>query len=171
MRYSNLNQYYQVKLIDEHTVRKTGRLSINHLEMFSRLMEHFINKPDPMVVPTYSFGIDEMPEPNSRFGIFKYHYDMKRLGMLSPNEKVYIDVASDKRWVFSTTPERKSIYEKTAISRPDLATFVSTVIEQDRYRDLHGGNIMKDEDESYKLIDLESFLNSPLDRPENEWMR
>jgi hypothetical protein len=66
-------------------------------------------------------------------------------------------------------------YQKERMPRlrkeyPDLAAFMDEVLRQGRYRDVHSGNFLKDEDGSYKIIDLEGFINTPLSRGDNDWI-
>ena len=53
-----------------------------------------------------------------------------------------------------------------------LAIFLDTVIRQNRYHDLHHGNVMLDADKNYRLIDVEGFQNDyPLNDKRNDWIR
>ena len=152
-------------------VRKTARCcGTETLKFIEALCHKLILQPDPMVVSVYDFKIIDM---KSIFD-YVYSYDMKRLNDISDFEKNIIDEASLSKWF---SPSLKS-FRKSSNIDIDLAwdkyyllmNFLTRVIDQDRYHDLHGGNIMKDNDGSYRLIDLEGFCNSPLSRPSNSWI-
>jgi hypothetical protein len=49
-------------------------------------------------------------------------------------------------------------------------TFLEKVISLDRYHDLHGENVMMDNDGDFRLIDIDGFNNPPLSLPENNWI-
>jgi len=130
------------------------------------LVKHFINHPDPLVVPVSRFEIIENTQYNHR-----YSYDMEFLGMLSKEEKLFIDRVGDLHDQFGADalnqdydlyPERHSL--------PRLFSYLKEVIALNRYHDLHAGNIMIDLDENYRIIDLEGFYYFSLYNSSNNWI-
>jgi hypothetical protein len=59
--------------------------------------------------------------------------------------------------------------EGTLSAYPTLTAFLTKIIEQGKYWDIHAGNVLKDEDDNYRLIDLEGFIRTPLTHHKNEW--
>jgi len=97
---------------------------------------------------------------------------MERLGLLSKEERKLIDdcgVAQDYLGIDFWSKSSEEFRFKFK-DNPKLALFVQCLSEQGRYWDLHSGNIMMDMDGNYKVVDLEGFLNTPLELPENNWI-
>jgi hypothetical protein len=97
---------------------------------------------------------------------------MERLCILPPVERRLIDDCGNQLdylgrgfWNKSSSEFKDKFKE-----HPKLAEFISLVSNQSRYWDLHGGNVMIDLNEDYKLIDIEGFLNTPMELPENDWI-
>lgn len=163
---------------DGWTVRKTATCKGNEtFEFIKTLCQRLIVHPDPMIVPVYSFKYLGACADFSH----KYQYDMRRLGDLSKEETETIWQVGDAWRAGSSDPTRifvpKPVFEgyipadKAWEKYPKLMHFLQEVIKLDRYHDLHGENVMMDEDENYRLIDVEGFLNPPLARPSNAWIR
>lgn len=157
-------------LEDGKTVRKTALCSEQHtLEFMEVLVNHFIRYPDPLVVPVFHFEVLANSRNNQ-----SYFYDMQRLGMLSLQEKDLVDRIGDLTdkhgpdamsipWLpLELYPERHS--------QPELFSYLQQVVRLNRYHDLHSGNVMIDEQESYRLIDLEGFSMYSLDHSANDWI-
>jgi len=157
-----------VELLDDGlTVRKTAQCSEEKtLRFMEALANHFIRHPDPMVVPVYSFEVLK----KSKYE-YLYTYDMQRLGLLLPEERQLIDLIADLY----------DLHGKDACNLewelypgkhefPKLFSFLSRVCQEDRYFDIHSGNVLGDEDGEYRLIDLEGFLRTPLELRENDWI-
>jgi hypothetical protein len=172
----NINNRYGIKLLDNGTVQKTAMLGNKESwECFLTIFSHFKDNHDPMVVSVHDFEVLEQPKDETAlWGIqYKYRYTMKRLGMLNSGEKQLI---SDMREVsiygnksYGEKPSQRLLTSKDEY--PELARFMEVIISQKRYLDIHDGNFLKDEDESYKVIDLEGFIYTPLNREENNWLR
>jgi hypothetical protein len=162
-------EYYHIKLVDDRTVRKEASLGTKEsFELMEAIALHFINHPDPMVVPVYKWEVLGRPQ-KSNYGIFSYQYDMKRLGMLDENEKNLIYYMNMHKLYGGGYMNSASKVEYLSPQYPELYEFMKEVLALNRYTDCHGGNFLKDEDESYKIIDLEGFIRTPLNRKENDW--
>lgn len=171
----NLSERYGIKLLDHKTVLKEARLGTKESwECMQAIARHFMLKPDPMVVPIYSFELIEGPkDPNNSFGVnYTYQYTMKRLGMLNDGEKELIMDMKEVSIYGAASYGKKSSERlvKTKDEYPELFSFMEVVLSQKRYWDIHSGNFLRDEDESYKIIDLEGFIHTPLNREENNWL-
>jgi hypothetical protein len=177
IKYSNYKLPYGLKYIgDGYTVRKTTTCSGQKTLHFMRaLCEHLIARPDPMVVPVYKFQNLSSKVEN----LYQYSYDMLRLGDLDGNEKEIIwqvgnawrnGIAKPTRQ-FTEYGEKVYSVSKAWDTYPELMKYLGKIVKQDRYHDLHGGNIMKDEEGLYKIIDIEGFLNTPLSQPSNHWIK
>lgn len=158
-----------VELLDDYLVRKTARvLEQETYRFYRRIINHFINYPDPMVVPVYSFL--EMGKDKEKH--YVYSYIMERCGVLSTGERALINTVGDlwdthqTRACQQNDPELLSRKEQF----PVLFEFLKTVVEQDRYMDLHSGNVMMSPEGTYCLIDLEGFLKWPINDPSNDWI-
>jgi hypothetical protein len=159
---------YGITLLDEVTIRKKAEVSgEDTYEFISAVCNHFIRNPDPMIVPIYNFRLLERPK--SLFGTFRYHYDMMRLGMLEIGERFLITRMVN---VHSSKWDNDQYIAEIMDKQTPLFNFIKEVIDRGGYNDLHQGNVMKDEQERYRLIDLESFANSryPLEHHTNNWI-
>jgi hypothetical protein len=145
----NHNLDFRIKLVNDTVVRKTAKIHREAFKVTQAVCNHFIRNPDPMVVPVYAF--ETLEEPKTVIGTYTYSYDMMRLGMLNSEEKIIIGQ------LVSEYHNRDRSYPDERENYPRLVTFMNKVIKQGRFGDLHSGNIMKDLDEEYRLIDLESF--------------
>jgi hypothetical protein len=163
---------------DGFIVRKTAVCTGKEAFSFMKaLCKHLIAQPDPMIVPTYSF--EYIGEST---GIYKYQYDMMRLGNISEREKQIIWQVVDAWRAGSYDPAKHFLphrpigykdyitVEQAWEAYPKLMAFLNEIIKLGRYHDLHGENIMLDNDAEYRLVDLESFNNPPLSLPENNWI-
>lgn len=136
------------------------------LHFMKAIIEHFINHPDPMVVPVFSFKV--IRESKLRGNI--YAYTMMRLGILSDEEKELIDFVGDLHDSYGAGACLQERYYPGKDNCPELFNFLKTVVEQQRYWDIHSGNILMDHDGNYRLIDLEGFLRTPLELSINDWI-
>lgn len=136
-------------------VRKTEEVyDSNFVCKLERFVKGLIKKPNPMIVEMYNFKKSTPFE--GPFGkIYSYSYDMKKLKKLSEVESDIVDKYCDMS-IYSSV-DLSDIHVKNGDKYPKLVSFVKKVIKQDKYHDLHGGNIMLDNG-NYKLIDLESFF-------------
>jgi len=174
----NLSQIWGLKLLDHKTVSKEAHLSSRESwDCFLAIIQHFMRNPDPMVVPIYSIEALQIPQdPTTMYSDFIYRYTMKRLGMLSYGEKALILSMKELRIadrIGSTALFIKKHQDNFQLYKdeyPELVNFMKKILDQKRYLDVHAGNFLKDEDDSYKIIDLEGFINAPLDREENNWI-
>jgi len=146
---------YGLEIVDDKTVKKTSQYSLlESAQQSGKVINHFINHPHPMVVPVYSY---EYLGPDER-KLFTYSYTMKRLAVLSDEERQIIHHSICYRHDANSVP--------LALGRkhyPNLIEFMDTVLDNDMYYDLHPGNFLKDEVGDYKIIDLEGFLSFPVD--------
>lgn len=169
----HVEDWHGISLIDSNTIRKKASLSTREsFECIEAICYHFMERPNPMVVPVYSFRA--VQEPRDRhFGTYVYEYDMKRLAMLDHGEKSYITLLKSSRaYLYNglRTDEKEELERLTEVY-PALVKFMETVYSEKRYTDIHDCNILKDEYEDYKLIDLEGFIRVPFERNENDWIR
>jgi hypothetical protein len=154
-----------VELLDDNLVRKTGRIyeEKNYL-LTKKVIEFFIKHPDPLVVPIYQFS--ELGRDKDKH--YTYSYIMERCGILSADERALVDVVGDlwdnhgARACAQEDPALLSYKEKL----PTLFEFLKTVVEQDRYMDLHSGNVMMLPGETYCLVDVEGFVRNY----SNDWI-
>jgi len=177
IHYNNHKLPYGLEYIgDGFTIRKTASCyGMATLEFFRGLCQHLIAHPDPMIVPIYRFEYLGAYSNNDH----RYSYDMMRVGDLSREEKEIVWQVGDA-WRFfynqPIDPTRKFkvnavlTSEECWAKHPQLMHFLKEVIVLNRYHDLHGENVMMDNDGQFRLIDLESFHNPPLSKPSNNWI-
>lgn len=164
---------------DGFTIRKTSHCSGKKaFEFMQALCLHLMAHPDSMIVPVSDFQFLGRNADHD----FVYSYDMQRLGVISEEEENLIWQVGDG-WrsriadpIHQFISKPLSTKEVISLERawqeyPKLMNFLGEIIKQDRYHDLHGENILLDDDANYRIIDLEGFLNSPLSLPENAWLR
>jgi len=151
---------FGIEVISDRVVRKHAMASNKEMfDIIQAICLHFINHPNKLVVPTYSFKAGSIA--GSKYNAHSYHYDMMRMAPLSHDEMMFL---SSYRHAANNTVDNYNHYRK-------LADFLDKVMSEGRYRDLHDMNVMKDEDDNFRLIDLEGFYLSPLNRAENNWLR
>jgi hypothetical protein len=154
-----------VELLDNNLIRKTYTGSEKWFEYMDALIKHFINNPDPLVVPIYNYQVLSKRRDCFYRTEYTYCYDMMRCGILSVDERWCVDHIGNLWNKFN----KKACDQKTdgiALCKkqfPKLFEFLKTVVEQNRYFDLHSENVMMDEDRNYVLVDLESFIKTPLE--------
>jgi hypothetical protein len=153
---------------DGFTIRKSalciGQEALNFMQ---KLCEHLIAHPDPLVVPIYNFEYIGAYSGNTH----KYSYDMARLGGITREETNIIWQVGDAWRAGIEDPTRH--YKQNADcwdGHEKMMHFLEKVVVLNRYHDLHGENVMMDNDGDYRLIDLEGFKNPPLSRPSNFWI-
>jgi hypothetical protein len=157
-----------VQLLDDgETIRKIAQCSeLKTLEFMKAVTCHFIDYPDPMVVPVYRFEILEKKRGN-----YVYSYDMMRLGILSEVERDLIDRIGDLHDSYGGDAcYREGELYSGCYEYPELFNFLKLITRQQRYWDIHSGNILMDPDGQYRLIDLEGFLRTPLGQSCNNWI-
>jgi hypothetical protein len=157
-----------VELLDDNLIRKTGSWIEKDMFLFQkRVINHFIKHPDPLVVPVYQFtelGRDRHKQ-------YTYSYIMERCGILNVDERAFVDYVGDlwdkhcDRACAQPDPALLSYQKKF----PALFDFLKTVVEQNRYMDLHSGNVMMSQD-GYCLVDLEGFMKWPLNSASHNWI-
>lgn len=170
MRYdNNLPAHFGLTLVSDSRVRKEASFTTREAYLHTKaVINHFIRYPDPMVVEVYSFEEIEATLDN-KYGTYVYAYEMKRLAMLDYEEKRIINEFHD--WDSEVQRDHHNEwFRKGWREYPNLMNFMNTVYRQKRYRDLHGGNFLKDENGEYKIIDLEGFSTYPLDQAINDWI-
>jgi hypothetical protein len=136
----------------------------DYMVFMEALCKHLIKNPDPMIVPVYSFEV--LMEPKNALEHWEYQYAMMRLGKLNHDEKMIISHLSSARYY----PSAENLNDSRG-KYPKLVQFVDDVFLQDRHHDVHYGNLMKDEDENYRLVDLESFwIGNSINHPTSAWI-
>lgn len=153
-----------VELLENGNIRKIFHFNMERTFVFmDALVKHFIRNPDPMVVNVFNYTVIDN---------YSYSYDMERLGLLSAEEREIVDIAGD--WYDKHGSDAyEFLLNDVKIQfqgNEKLLNFLKLVIEQNRYHDLHSGNVMMDINGDYKLIDLEGFLKTPLSLKENDWI-
>lgn len=159
------NYPYGIEQVSINRIKKTSAFGdFSNLQMFEKVINHFINHPNEMVVPVYNYIYYGYNSDH------KYSYEMDMLLPLNYEEKDIIDTFADSlSWNFDTCKYYYSFEEvltqnnrmQTIVSKQkdysDLFTFIKQVVDNAMYIDLHGGNIMIDTNDQYKLIDIEGF--------------
>lgn len=169
----NVESRYGIKLVSDQVVRKEyGFGDRESFELIQKLCKHFIKNPDPMVVPVLRFELLEESKKDERFGTFKYAYEMKRLFMLTSEEKNIIETCIRSFFNHNQDLKLNPDYRMQSAwkENPALVEFMQKVLSQNRYNDLHSGNFLKDENEDYKIIDLEGFMRYPANGAHNDWI-
>lgn len=161
-----LPKAHKISLINNWTVRKIETFSEpKRFEFLLSFLEQNQKAPDPLIVQIYDFGF------NCKNNYFQLHYDMMRCGVLYKDEKSLIDyygLLFDSDANFNSNEEIKSIIESAfgspsrffelQVKFPELNSFLRKVVDKNYYFDLHSGNVMRDENANYVLIDLEGFI-------------
>lgn len=161
IKYADEPLGHNIELINNTIVQKTVALPSEKAIVFMKaIVEHFIRNPDPMVVPLYSFNIFKKT----------YSYTMMRLGILSKKEEELIDFVGDMQDSYGAGACLQNKPYPNSEEYPELFDFLKTVTLQQRYWDIQSGNILMDSDGHYRLIDIEGFLNTPLDQSSNDWI-
>lgn len=162
---------YGISVISDRVIRKQAYSSTRlGFETIQALCQHFMRQPHPSVVPIYDFQAEVVPE--SKWDAHRYHYDMMRMGALDQEEKWMISRVTDNWWRHHQEPDRERYFNQFRGAYNKLVDFLQQIMLEGRYLDLHNGNIMKDEDDQYRLIDLEGFsIFNPMTDPRNDWLR
>jgi hypothetical protein len=163
-----------VKVLSDGVIRKTVVQAMPQIMAFmQRLCNHFISYPDPLVVPVYSFKILE----DRKNYYCTYSYDMMRLGILSPDERRLIDRIGDltdfhgkNSFLFLNQDLSVLDIKKELNNYPKLSLFLKTVVEDNKYFDVHSGNILMDFEGQYRLVDLEGFYRSEYYKTNYDWI-
>lgn len=155
--------YSVIDFLDNNIVRKTSVCdSLYSMEFMTALLNHFINSPHSMIVPISNF---------KKVKKLMYTYDMIKLNPLTPEEDSLIDLVGEMEFDYGRRachllemkhPGVREVY-------PVLFPFLETIIAENKYWDIHSGNIMK-LDNNYYIIDLEGFANEPLNDESNNWI-
>ena len=173
LRYDEtVDRLYGITLSSDQVVRKEYSFSdFEGFKLIKRLVNHFIKHPDPMVVPVFKFEtlIEKFDVGSTTFGTFSYAYEMKRLFMLDHTEKDIISTCI-RKYKPTTRDDPDPRIQRAWRENQNLVEFMNTVLGQGRYNDLHSGNFLKDENEEYKIIDLEGFMKYPADGETNNWI-
>lgn len=177
MKFVELPTYHGLSLLSPNRVRKEAMQgTLKGFKCISAIIQHFIIKPSPTVVPVFNFTVLEMRQDShdSQYGTYRYSYDMARMYPLNADEKYIIESFRAYRHLTSLPKEAYIAYPKLIplrASYPLMFKFMSKVIREQRYTDIHDGNFMKDRERNYRIIDLEGFINyKGLDDPSNKWI-
>lgn len=169
-KYAEVPFYRGLTLETDSIVRKTWIASSETYVLdVCQVVNHFILKPDPKVVPVYDWQYFGKAEHG-----YKYSYSMERMCPLSREEKTIIDVAGDFELKFVNDPMvlcAREACDDLARENLELIAFLVEVIKDGKYHDLHSGNIMLDLDGNYRLIDLEGFVSSNYNSVRNKWFK
>jgi hypothetical protein len=99
---------------------------------------------------------------------------MRRLGILNNHERHIVDMAGSCHYKYGADAYQvwcdTVTYDSYAHEYPELFSFLKKILKIDRYFDLHSGNVMIDEEENYRLVDIEGFIRTPLELRCNDWI-
>jgi len=152
-----------VELLENNLVRKKFTTSSpDYMNVLVKLFNYLSLNPDPKVVPFYNFQFsttrNEYPYPYDRY-IYSYQYDMLRCGLLPKEERDFIEWVGNRHEADGIDCLHHHEVNTKKHSFPKLFKFLEEVITENRYWDIHSGNIMFNEDWDYVLIDLEGFVS------------
>lgn len=155
-----VDRLYGIELVNDMTIRKTAQFSHRpYFDWIQKLVNHLIVNPDPMVVPVYRFEVlEDLPNAERSWGSFKYAYEMMRLPKLTNDEKDALNDIISNRW---KDQETHPAVVKARKEFPELYTFMTKVMDDGYYTDIHDGNFLKDQEGNYRIIDLEGFSSYP----------
>lgn len=161
-----------ITLINDKTVRKTAFTSREDTYFYYKaIINHFINNPDPLVVNVANY----QAYGKQSNGAYEYSYDMMRMCMLDQNEKniiaqYFFDYNGKEMFAESISLDQQIIDKKYY---SELLKFLKQIYIDNRYNDLHYGNIMKNEIGDYCLVDLEGFnkYNYDMNHLDNAWIK
>jgi hypothetical protein len=157
-------------------VRKTDYFrTYERLQLLQKMCHSLMNHPDLLVVPIVSFQEEERQLCSYSENEYNYYYsyDMLTLHSISKDEELLIDKLADFQSIHRRSPFEAQIEAVTMgqIHFPELTRFIQTVMEQNRYHDLHSQNVMIDNNGQFKLIDIEGFLITPYNgKPNYDWI-
>jgi hypothetical protein len=152
-----------IKLVNEHTIKKTGSSpSPMRREIVRNLVKWSSSKNNTIAVSARNFK-----ELRDHGGLYYYSYEMMRLGRLSGEQKFVVKMIAD--WIYDhhldpfnpsyLSKDHQQLINKFWDNHRDLMLFLLHIVKDGRYKDLHEGNVMiHPEDESFRLIDLEGFM-------------
>lgn len=157
-----------VELLDNGLIRKTGMAHhYEHMEILDAVLKHFIKHPAPNVVPVYDYQVTK------KDNAYHYYYDMMRCGILPRNQRNFVDLFRGRyelyhNEIFSGDKESLLFGHNQF---PLLFDWLKGIALENRYWDIHSGNVMFNEDGEYVLIDLEGFVWArPLSNEKNNWI-
>ena len=133
-----------IKVINKDTIRKVYAAYSIEGDFIEMVCCYLIENPHPLIVPIYKF------EGNFEDNWCHYSYDMKLLTPISEEEACIVNNARNDTNNFG-------ISALSRFTNRRLVTFLQKVLVDGIYWDLHGGNVMKDQDGNYLLIDLEGL--------------
>ena len=161
-----------LKYLDRNTIRKTAVCSIeNTVNFVEKLCQHLMVRPDPDIVPIYSFK-----RLGTNHKTYKYQYDMQAMLMLTTEERqaimACVDLWEENECYPSNWQSSKYKFDEMMLGwaqYPELMRFMDRLYKENRYHDIHDGNIMIDEQDNYRIIDLEGYIYHDLNDPMNDW--
>lgn len=170
-----------IKLLSEYEVRKTARVGSKSIRNdMAKVVKWSSSKFNTIAVPAYNFK-----ELRDYGGFYEYSYDMPRLGRLNKEQKNIVrSVTSclygcwdypgvnpfnlDNNWDCPSkdpfnpdnlSESEKSFMDESWSNHRDLMMLLLKVHKENRYHDLHEGNVMiYPDDGDPRLIDLEGFI-------------
>lgn len=143
--------------VDNFRILKRAECSTEKTYTFMKaICESLIRSPNPSIVPVLSFHT-----VSKGFFHFRYNYLMQKLNPLSSFEKSVIEVWSginddDREDIPKYTPEQS---DAISLAGQEQCPKLLKLMDEWRwtYWDFHAGNVMKDDDGEYRIIDLEGF--------------
>lgn len=152
-----------VELLDNGNILKTGHaVSDAWMELMTILLDKVIEEKPSHVVPVYSYKVLDSN---------RYQYEMMRCGILTPSERELINTVGNLHDRHGTKACEQELYDLQFYSKqhPKLFEFLKMIVAENKYWDIHSGNILMNEDKEYCLIDLEGFILNP-DKCSNDWI-
>lgn len=152
-----------VELLDNGNVRKTGTaLNDIYMGLITTLLDKVIKEKPIHVVPVLAYKVLD-----SRH----YQYEMQRCGLLTPSERELINTVGnlhDRHGILACEQDMFDLHFYSK-QHPKLFEFLKMIVMDDKYWDIHSGNILMNEDREYCLIDLEGFIKAPIEL-HNDWI-
>lgn len=153
MKFNRLPKDHGLQLVNQFSVRKTSFVNKFYLNQLKEFIEPLVGMPRNDIVPVYNFSFN--PEIDSN-NLYEYSYRMQRLYPLTSKEEEIVDssvVNLGTEW-----EDKCGIMVFAKKNNPTLYNFLSRVLLNLKYKDMHGGNVMKNKEGVYLTIDLEGFI-------------
>lgn len=152
LKFSPLPRHSGLQLINEFCIRKTNTIYEINFKKLQSIIQSFIDHPNDDVVSISNFTYRNMDD----FERYEYSYEMQRLYNLNDEEKFIVDSSYDnlgEEW-----EDTVFIIKAAKEHSPKLYNFLYRALYHLKYKDMHSGNVMKDNVGNYKIIDIEGFI-------------
>ena len=153
MKFEELPRGRGLHLVNQHSVQKSGYLHKIYFNLFKDFIEPLVGFPHDDIVPIYNFSYATEEDDAERY---EYSYEMQRLYPLTLEEREIIDYSY--RNLGEEWEDKCAIVTSAKKNKPELYNFLSRVLLTLKYKDMHGGNVMKNKEGQFLMIDLEGFI-------------